>query len=460
MDVPAGESAPPAGAAQPVSAALPPATVGSPAPEPAGAPAPAGPAPAGPVGGPEPVGAGAPPVWGASPWASPGWGPPPPPPPPPGSPGAPGLPHHLRRLAALLVAAGVAIALAAGGAGAGIGLALRGGGSTGSPDAEGSASVHGHADAAAIAAAMAPSVVDINDTINGSPAAGTGIIINSGGEVLTNNHVIDGATGITAQVDGRGTAYRVRVLGYDPAQDVALLQIENAPALTAAPIGTASVLRAGDQVVALGNAYGRGGAPAVATGTITALDQTVTASDGLTSETLTGAIQAQLDIVPGDSGGPLVSAAGKVVGMDTAGSTSPGYTTSVGGSATIGYAIPIDTAMSIAHEIEGGRPATGVVLGGSGPLIGVEVQNAAPSAAAPDGGALIVGVVNGSPAAAAGLQAGDVIVSLDGSPITGVNALSTALRGERPGRAVQLGWVGTSGAQHVTGITLGAGPPT
>lgn len=418
----------------------------------------AGPPPGADAAGSTPPWPGAPPAWPAPPWASGDWGPPPPPPPPPAITASPSR-HHRRRLAALLVAAGVAIALAAGGAGAGIGLALRGTGESGSSGTESSASVHGPADAAAIASAIGPSVVDINDVINGSPAAGTGIVISAGGEVLTNNHVIDGATSITAQVAGKGPTYQVKVLGYDAADDVALLQIENAPSLKAAPIGTASVLRVGDHVVALGNAYGRGGTPAVATGTITALDQTITASDGLTSETLSGTIQAQLDIVPGDSGGPLVSAAGKVVGMDTAGATSNGYVTSAGSSGTTGFAIPIDTAMSIAHQIESGSSGASVVIGGSGPLIGVEVQNATPSAASPSGGALIVQVVGGSPAAAAGLQPGDVIVSLNGSAISSVGDLSAALRGERPGQSVELGWVDASGQQHAGSITLAAGPP-
>jgi S1-C subfamily serine protease len=353
-----------------------------------------------------------------------------------------------------MIAAGVGIALAAGGVGAGIGLALRGGqSSSGSPSASGAANP------TTIAAAIDPSIVDINDVINGSPAAGTGIIITSSGEVLTNNHVIAEATNITAQVDGQGPTYSVKVLGYDATDDVALLQIENAPTLKAAPLGSSSALRVGDQVVALGNAEGRGGTPATASGTVTGLDQTVTASDGATSETLNGTIQVAVDIVPGDSGGPLVDAAGQVVGMDTAGSSSGATVPSgTGSSATTGFAIPIETAMSIAHQIQSRSASGNVVIGGSGPLIGVEVENA-PSAAAPSGGAVIAQVVAGSPAASAGLQAGDVIVSVDGTPITSVGDLSTALKGDRPGQTIQLGWLDSSGTQHTTSITLAAGPP-
>ncbi len=397
--------------------------------------------------------------WGPPTWGPPFWGPPYPPPypPPPGHPAAaPRPPRHRRRLLAAMLAGGVAVALAAGGVGAGIGLALRGGQSpSGSPSTGG-----GSANASTIAAAIDPSVVDIKDVINGSPAAGTGIIITSSGEVLTNNHVIDGATNITAQVDGQGPTYSAKVLGYDATDDVALLQIENAPTLRAAPIGDSSSLQVGDQVVALGNAYGRGGSPAVVAGTVTALDQTVTASDGATSETLNGAIQLAADIVPGDSGGPLVDAAGKVVGMDTAGSSSGAPVASgTGISSTVGFAIPIDTAMSIVHQIQSGAASGNVVIGGSGPLIGVEVQDANPSVASPSGGALIAQVIPGSPAARAGLQAGDVIVSVNGTAITGVGDLSTALKGDHPDQTIQLGWMDASGTQHTTSITLAAGPP-
>jgi S1-C subfamily serine protease len=401
-----------------------------------------------------PLAYGMPPAWGPPPPPAPGWYPPPPPPPP-----------RRSRLVPVMIAAGVAVALAAGGVGAGIGVALRGSSSSvpqvSMPSSGTSHAASGTADAAAIAAAIDPSIVDINDSINGTPAAGTGIIITAGGQVLTNNHVIDGATNITAQVDGQGPTYSVKVLGYDSVDDVALLQLVNAPTQKPAPLASSSVLQAGDQVVALGNAEGRGGTPAVATGTVTALNQTVTASDGATSETLNGTIEIQANIVPGDSGGPLVDAAGEVVGMDTAGSTSSGgpFTS---GQQTIGYAIPIETAVSIARQIESGSGTGNVVIGGSGPLIGVDVANASsvsPLSPSTASGAQIVQVIGGSPAAEAGLQPGDVIVSFNGNPITSVADLSAALRGERPGQSVQLGWLDTSGTQHTSTITLAAGPP-
>ena len=203
-----------------------------------------------------------------------------------------------------MIAAGVGVALLSGGVGAGIGLALRSSPSTviSTPGGGSSSSNGGTMSAAAIAAAVDPSLVDINDVIGGTRAAGTGIIVTPSGEVLTNNHVIDGATDITAQIDGQGTIYQVKVLGYDNAADVALLQIEGAPTLQAAPLGNSSSAQVGSSIVVLGNALGQGGTPAEVTGTVTALDQTVTASDGDTSETLNGTIQIQANIEPGELG--------------------------------------------------------------------------------------------------------------------------------------------------------------
>ncbi|HYA00044.1 MAG TPA: trypsin-like peptidase domain-containing protein [Candidatus Binatia bacterium] len=406
---------------------------------------------------------------GTSGWGYPAWGAAPYPPPPPAT-AYPPLAYRQprrKRLWPATLAAGVAIALAAGGIGAGIGVALRAPTSAASSPQSGTSlpsessqpATGGGFNASAITAAVDPSVVDINDVINGAPAAGTGIVISSSGIVLTNNHVIDGATNITAQVNGQGTIYQVKVLGYDNADDIALLQLENAATLKVAPIGDSSTVQVGDSIVAIGNALGRGGTPAAVTGTVTALDQTVTASDGSSSETLNGTIRIQAGIQPGDSGGPLVNAAGQVIGIDTAGSSS-GVTFAQQTSGTTGFAIPIDTAMAIAHQIESGRSSGNVVIGSTGPLIGVEVQNAPASPTSPAGaGALIVGVVSGTPAAAAGLQAGDVIVSVSGAAVTNAGDLASALRSDRPGQTIQLGWVDGSGAPHTSSITLAAGPP-
>ena len=167
-----------------------------------------------------------------------------------------------------------------------------------------------------------PGLVLINTALqyNSEAAAGTGMVINADGLVLTNNHVIDGSTTITATVISTGKTYPARVVGYDRTGDVALIQLQNVSGLTTVPIGNSSSVKAGEAVVALGNAEGRGAIATVA-GQVTGLNQTITASDAGSSagaETLHGMIQTSADVVPGDSGGPLASSAG-VIGMDTAG---------------------------------------------------------------------------------------------------------------------------------------------
>ena len=173
---------------------------------------------------------------------------------------------------------------------------------------------------------VSPGLVLINTALqyNGEAAAGTGMVISADGLVLTNNHVIRGSTRITATVVATGKTYQAQVVGYDVTGDIALIQLQQASGLTTEPIGNSSAAKAGDAVVALGNAEGQGKITAAA-GHVTALNATITASDeaGSTSaETLHGMIQTNADIQPGDSGGPLASSAG-VIGMDTAGN-APG----------------------------------------------------------------------------------------------------------------------------------------
>ncbi len=156
----------------------------------------------------------------------------------------------------------------------------------------------------------------------------------------------------------------------------------------------------------------------------------------------------------------MVDSAGKIIAMTTAGSTTSGPGVAPQSAQTTGFAIPINTAVAIANQIRSGSSNGSVVVGSSGPLIGVEVENTGGSAFSPvAGGAVIVGVQSGSPAATAGLQAGDVIVSINGAPISTVGDLSSALRSERPGQTIQVGWTDAAGGQHTSAITLAAGPP-
>jgi S1-C subfamily serine protease len=331
---------------------------------------------------------------------------------------------------------------------------LRGGDSSGGAGTASGAS----ADASSIANGVDPAIVDITSTLTGGDeAAGTGMVITSGGEVLTNNHVIDGATSVEAQIDGAGPLHPVRVVAADPADDVALLQIEGVSNLRTVSVGDSSTLAVGQTVVAVGNALGRSGEPSVAAGQVAALSQTITATDdtGSNAETLNGLIQVTAQVVPGDSGGPLVDTSGHVVGMDTAASMSGRRRISVSG---VGFAIPINSAMAIVRQMQGGAYAVPHSTGGgstassgSQALLGVAVEDGGGQP-----GALIVGVEAGTPADSAGLAAGDDIVSLGGSGVASASDLSAAIRSHRPGDRVEVDWVDQNGQQHSAAVQLAA----
>jgi S1-C subfamily serine protease len=231
-----------------------------------------------------------------------------------------------------------------------------------------------------IAERVDPALVDVVSTDGDQQAtsAGTGIVLTSNGEVLTNNHVINGATSIKVTDVGNGKTYTATVVGYDASHDVAVIQLQNASGLTVASLGDSSTVKTGDNVTALGNAGGKGGTPSVAAGNVTALNQSITASDDLsgTSEQLTGLIETNADIQPGDSGGSLVNAYGQVIGMDTAASSSGSQSPSQSQSSQApeqAYAIPINDALSIAKQIESGTTTSDVHIGATA-FLGVEIQ--------------------------------------------------------------------------------------
>ncbi len=333
-------------------------------------------------------------------------------------------------------------------------------------------------DVSSIAGRVSPALVDINTGFGYQSAsgAGTGIVLTSNGEILTNNHVINGATSISVTDIGNGRTYSATVLGYDRTADVAVLQLKGASGLATAHLADSSAAKVGDAVVAIGNAGGAGGQPSSAGGSITALGQAITAGDSLTgtSEQLTGLIQVNADVQPGDSGGPLVDGSGRVIGMDTA--ASSGY--SLQAAANQGYAIPINTALALAHQIEAGQSSATVHVGPTA-FLGVTVTSGSQGASgygpggdsfgyggsssapysAPTGGATVSGVVQGGAAASAGLAGGDTITSLDGRTITGPGALTAAISQDHPGQQVQIGWSDPSGLSHTATVDLGSGPP-
>jgi len=322
----------------------------------------------------------------------------------------------------------------------------------------------GPSDTAAIAAKVDPALVDINSTFTYQSAqgAGTGIVLTSTGEILTNNHVIEGATKISVTDVGNGQTYSATVVGYDASQDVAVLQLKDASGLQTARLGNSSAAAVGESVVAIGNAGGTGGSPTSAGGSITALDQSITASDDLdgANEQLSGLIQINADVQPGDSGGSLVNTAGQVIGMDTAASEEFSFQS----SGSEGFAIPIDQALAIAQEITSGQGSTTVHVGATaflGVLISGSGDQGSPSGfgGSSTSGVVIGSVVSGAAAQQAGLTEGDVITSLGGQSVDSASALSALLVSHHPGDRVQLGWVDSSGQSHTATVALSSGPP-
>jgi S1-C subfamily serine protease len=311
-----------------------------------------------------------------------------------------------------------------------------------------------------IATQTDPGLVDINTTLGyqQAQAAGTGMVLTSSGVVLTNNHVINGATSITAHDIGNGRTYQAKVVGYDHSHDVAVLQLQGASGLQTVTLGDSGSASSGQKVVALGNALGKGGTPAVATGHIAGLGASITASDegAGTSEQLTGLIHHNAGIQPGDSGGPLVNTTGQIIGINTAASQG----TQFQGQQTQAFAIPINQAKSIADQIEAGTSSTTVHIGPTG-LLGVQIMSADSAAAngiQTGAGANVAGVVAGTPAAGAGLTQGDEIVSVNGQSVSSPEQLQSALGQHHPGDSVTIGWQDQTGQTQSASVVLANGP--
>jgi S1-C subfamily serine protease len=343
--------------------------------------------------------------------------------------------------------------------------------------------------ASQIASRVDPALVDIVTTLgyqNGS-AAGTGIVLTSDGEVLTNNHVIRGATSIKVTDVGNGRTYTAKVVGYDASKDVAVIKLQNASGLTTANLGDSSSVQTGDAVTALGNAGGKGGTPSVATGAVTALNQSITASDegsGANSEQLSGLIETNADIQPGDSGGALVDAYGQVIGMNTAASSGTQFQSESGQSAAQAYAIPIDNAETIADQIEAGQGSSTVHIGATA-FLGIQSGGSSSGSGSGDSGGFggfggfsqgdgsgfgqgdgsgassgvtISGALSGSPAASAGLTAGDTITSVAGQAVSSASDIQQALVKHHPGDKISVNWVDQNGQSQTATVTLASGP--
>jgi S1-C subfamily serine protease len=401
------------------------------------------------------------------------------------------------------------VAAVAAGIGAGLTVAFAGSGS--SPTAGVSSSdipsVHNNQagtgsrlNQATVERKVKPGLVDITSmlTYASETAEGTGMIVSPSGLVLTNNHVIDGATEVKVTLaDNRSQSYTARVVGYDSTHDVALLKLTGASGLATVSFGDSSQVRVGIPVLALGDAEGKGGVtPAL--GAISALNRSIQASDegSHTTEDLNNMLQTNAQIQQGDSGGALANNAGQVIGMVTAANTSADGQS--GG--TMGFAIPINTALNIARQIASEQSGPTVYIGVPG-FLGVEVaqsdsrdpqqqaadqrgqdgggqgggrqggtrgspacvtggqQPGVPGRIAPArSGALILGVVCGSAAQTQGLKAGDVIISVNGQAVTTPGSLTAITARHHPGDVVSVAYQATNGSRHKVRILLGDGP--
>jgi S1-C subfamily serine protease len=387
--------------------------------------------------------------------------------------------HPRWRLWAVL--AGVGGCLLSGAAGGAIVLAVHGAVSPAAtagrqpmPQAAGPGQA-GVINATRLAAAVGPAVVNINTRMDplegGGRAAGTGMIISRNGEVVTNNHVVQGADAVAVTIRGHGT-YPAAVIGTDPAADIAVLKVSGLSGLPAVRFGDSARIAVGSQVLAIGNALGLGGSPTVSQGIISATGRSITATDqtGSNPERLHGLLQTDAPIAPGNSGGPLVDAAGAVIGMDTA-AASAGT-----GGASLGFAIPANTIRVIAGEITAHQNLPRLIFGRR-PFLGVEVVNSSqianaaspfgpfgnpfglPTATTPSGtrGVVVAAVDPGSPAARAGITGGDVITAIDGHATPTTAALSRQVGAHKPGQVVSV-TVSTQGGTRTAQIRLGMGP--
>lgn len=313
-----------------------------------------------------------------------------------------------------------------------------------------------------LASRVIPSIVDVDTDLGPDlGGAGTGIVLGRSSEVLTNNHVINGAHSVEVVAKGDGRRYAAEVVGYDRDHDVALLRILNPGRLTPAVLGDSSSVRVGAPIVGIGNAGGAGGEPARAPGKVAELGAWISTGDELTGSTeqLRGLIRVVADIRPGDSGGPLVNEAGEVVAVNTAASVN--YVTNVPDG--IGYAIPINDAMAVVGVIRGGRSTEEVHVGPTG-VLGVQVTG---PDVYPDGriaawatpGVKVTSVVPRSPADKAGLRVGDTIVGLDGRTIDTSARLTAVIGAHQPGDRLALAWVDSAGRHRGGVVVLDGGPP-
>jgi putative serine protease PepD len=305
----------------------------------------------------------------------------------------------------------------------------------------------GNHSVAAVAQQLLPSTIQVLAQYQGKKdgATGSGFVLDRSGHFITNNHVVADAVahhGPIEIVDQNGDKYPATVVGRSPTYDLAVLYVKGAPSLPPASLGTAQVLRVGDQVVAFGSPLGL--SSTVTSGIVSALNRPVTTSDTGSDSSYINAVQTDAAINPGNSGGPLVDLSGRVVGVNSAIATTGSSGSGESGSIGVGFAIPIDQVKITADQIL----RTGEARY---PVIGATVNTSGTS----DGGATILKVGSDSPASHAGLRRGDVVTQVAGEKVPDGIALIVAIRAHQPGDTVRF-TVRRGSSQMSLRITLGS----
>jgi putative serine protease PepD len=312
----------------------------------------------------------------------------------------------------------------------------------------------------AVAKAVSPSVVSIDVTTQQGSGAGSGVILDNNGHVLTNNHVVGDATGNGAisvtLADGR--TYGATIVGTDPSTDLAVIKLTSAPSdLTPISLGDSSILKVGDPVMAVGNPLGLSGT--VTTGIVSALNRPVSTSesspspDGQTSSdtVVSNAIQTSAAINPGNSGGALVNAKGELIGINSAIASLGAAQGSQSGNIGIGFAIPVKEARSISEQLIKTGHAEHAFLGVSAKDTTVK------DGSAQRAGAQVVSVNSGTPAANAGIKTGDVIIAVNGQPVDSSTALVAQIRAMTAGEKATVTVI-RNGARQDVQVTLAVKP--
>jgi putative serine protease PepD len=303
----------------------------------------------------------------------------------------------------------------------------------------------GNTSIAKAAAAIAPSVVTITNTTEDGGDTGTGIIVSSDGEIITNNHVVEGSTDLKVRLAGATDAVKATILSTDPGNDLALIKLVNASGLTAATFADPASIAVGDTVVAVGYALALDGGPSVTSGIVSALNRTLTDSDGA----LDGLVQTDAAISSGNSGGPLINLNGQVIGVNTAVYNGGGQTS----ANNIGFAIGVAEVQRVVKILRADASGNNSNSARTQGYLGISLGDRTDGGS----GAVITEVQADSPADKAGLKVKDIVIAINGTTVTGQGSLIAVIRDASPGDKVTL-TIDRDGVKKTLNATLVARP--